>query len=117
MALFDKPEYKNISEIEDGTPFILLQTATREVDTKFGRRTAFDLRIQLSGDEEPEWYSGFAAGVLRQVQQSDPSDFPTWAKLNTSEGKGGRSGTRYFEPLLDDEGNPVPFQEGDDIPF
>lgn len=114
MGLFDKPEYRNLSDIADGQPFIILQVNTREVDTKYGRRTAFDLRIQLDYDREPEWYSGFAAGVLRNVQASSPEDFPTWAKLNTTEGKGGRQGTRYLEPATDNDGNPMVV---DDIPF
>ena len=111
MGLFDKPEYKNLSEIPDGTPFILHQAATRKVDTKFGRRTAFDLRISLHETDEPEWYSGFSAGVLRQVQAAKSSDFPTWAKLQTSEAKGGRQGTRFLEPLEDDA------TVDEDIPF
>jgi len=112
MGLFDKPEYKNLADIADGTPFVLFQAATREVDTKFGRRTAFDLRISLTGnDDDAEWYSGFSAGVVRQVEFSRSADFPTWAKIQTTDAKGGRQGTRFLAPIEDEP------TVDDDIPF
>jgi hypothetical protein len=98
MALYDKPEYHRISEIEDGRPFLLLDFAIKKVPTRFGEKDAFDLRLCWEADADPEWYSGFAAGILSQLRNSEPDDFPTWAALTTTEGKKGRSGTRLLEP-------------------
>lgn len=111
MGLFDKPEYHKISEIEDGRPFYLVQVVTKKVDTQYGQKDAFDLRI--ASDEfsnDVEWYGGFAAGILRQIQQMETDDVPTWAKFDTTEAKGARSGTRILVPIESGEG-------GDDIPF
>lgn len=101
MALYDKIEYKRIADIEDGTPFLLLDFSVKSVPTRFGVKDAFDIRICWSTDGEPEWYSGFSAGVLSQLRNSAPDDFPTWACLATTEGKKGKSGTRILEPAFE----------------
>ena len=115
MALYDKIEYKRIADIEDGKPFLLLDFAIKKVDTRYGQKDAFDLRLCWASDEEPEWYSGFSAGILSQLRNSSPDDFPTWASLETTEGKKGRSGTRILVPS--GEGGEQMALTDDDIPF
>ena len=115
MALYDKIEYKRIADIEDGKAFLLLDFSIKKVDTRFGQRDAFDIRICWSTEDEPEWYSGFSAGVLSQLRNSSPEDFPTWACLETTEGKKGRSGTRILSPASE-PGEQLPLTD-DDIPF
>jgi hypothetical protein len=116
MGLYDKPKYKKISEIENKIPFLLLDFRTKTVDTRYGPKESFDLRISFDKDEDPEWVSGFSAGILSQLRNSSPDDFPTWAKLTTTEGKKGRSGTRIFEPA-EDPGDGQQVLTDDDIPF
>ena len=104
MGLFDKPEYHKISEIPDGKPFYLIQINLKNVDTQYGVKQAFDLRI--SSDDtgsDAEWFGGFAAGILRQLQQIEEDELPTWAKFDTTEAKGGRSGTRILVPCEQSE--------------
>lgn len=116
MALYDKIEYKRIADIEDGKPFLLLDYSIKKVPTIYGEKDAFDIRICWSTDEEPEWYSGFSAGVLSQLRNASPDDFPTWSKLVTTEPKKkGRSGTRILEPASEDEAQQT--LTDDDIPF
>jgi len=116
MGLYEKPEYRKIADIEDGIPFLLLDYRTKMVDTRYGQKESFDLRLSFSKDEDPEWYSGFSAGILSQLHNSSPDDFPTWAQLTTTEGKKGRSGTRIFEPA-EDPGDGQLSLTDDDIPF
>lgn len=115
MGLYDKPEYHRISEIDDGRAFLLLDFSIKKVPTRFGEKDAFDMRLCFSPEEDPEWYSGFAAGVLSQLRNSSPDDFPTWACFATTEGKKGRSGTRILEPASE-PGEQLPLTD-DDIPF
>jgi len=116
MGLYDKPEYKKIADIEDGIPFLLLDYTTKIVDTRYGPKESFDIRLSFSKDEDPEWYSGFSAGIISQLRNSSPDDFPTWAQLATTEGKKGRSGTRIFEPA-EEPGEQTSLLTDDDIPF
>lgn len=115
MALYDKIEYKRIADIEDGRAFLLLDFSIKKVATRFGEKDAFDIRLCWATDEEPEWYSGFSAGVLSQLRNSAPDDFPTWACFATTEGKKGKSGTRILEPASE-PGEQLPLTD-DDIPF
>jgi len=104
MGLFDKPDYHKISEIEDGRPFFLIQIVIKNVDTQYGMKEAFDLRIARDDSGvDAEWYGGFAAGILRQIRQMGDDDLPTWAKFATTESKGGRSGTRILVPCEQSE--------------
>jgi hypothetical protein len=116
MALYDKIEYKRIADIEDGTPFLLLDFSIKKVPTRFGEKDAFDIRLSWSTDGEPEWYSGFSAGIISQLRNSAPDDFPTWAMLDTTEGKSGKSGTRIFVPASENAEGQQTLTD-DDIPF
>ena len=104
MGLFDKPEYHKLSEIPDGKPVYLIQTNIKNVDTQYGVKQAFDLRISTDDSGmDAEWYGGFSAGILRQLQQMEADDLPTWVKFGTTEPKGGRSGTRIIEECTMEE--------------
>jgi hypothetical protein len=119
MALFD--EVERLSDLPDGESFLLIDFRLRTTPTTYGEKEQIFLRIAKSDDSEPFWVSGFSAGILAQLRNSEARDFPVWVKLTTTEGTRGRSGTRRFVPsesagqlsLTDDQLNGT----DDDIPF
>ena len=110
MGIFDKPQVRD-GDLRDlmNAPFRLVGAGTREVQTIYGKNTAIDLHVDIDG--EVKIYSGFAAGIKRQVDQAVPGDFPTDAiirELPLGEGK------TTLELAPASEFSPV---SDDDIPF
>lgn len=126
MGLFDKPQFADgsLKELQD-VAFVLVGASTRDVNTKFGERTALDLKVEILG--EVYTYSGFSAGILQQINNSDESDYPTRCTIETVPLKNGNHTTQLV-PLADEDdalpnveppatiANSAPEAE-DDIPF
>jgi len=113
MGLLDN--VKEISELPDGRPFYLLSYDVRMKQTTYGEKERFVLRIAWQETGEAELYSGFSAGILAQLSNSDKRDFPAFVKLTTTPGSAGRSGTRKFVPADADVQESLTTDE--DIPF
>lgn len=113
MGLFDQPEVKerdgDLPELH-GRVFRLVGVGLRDVTTVYGPTKAIDLHILVDG--ETKIYSGFSAGIARQVGQSDPGDFPCWARIETVPLKGGKHTT---ELVFARDENDTPAD--DDLPF
>lgn len=121
MGLFDKPSdgFRNLKELFDGRPFRILSAGTREVETVYGPGTAVVFMIDRVGHETfdpPQEFSGFSAGILQMVRQSDPADFPTWARIADKQLSQGRS-TRVLTPVSEDDLASLGGMDDDDIPF
>lgn len=113
MGIFDQPDVKerdgDLPELH-GKVFRLVGVGLRDVTTVYGPTKAIDLHILVDG--ETKIYSGFSAGIARQVAHSVPSDFPTWARIETVPLKGGKYTT---ELVMASDENDKPAD--DDLPF
>lgn len=111
MGLFD--QVKNLADVPDGQPFYLRGYEIRVKNTVYGEKEQFILRVAWREDGDTELYSGFSAGILSQLGNSDRRDFPALVKLETTPASPGRSGTRVFVPA---QGEQMTISE-EDIPF
>jgi hypothetical protein len=114
MGLFDKPTGNadgKIRELEN-LPIYLLRVETRDVDTMYGPGTALDLYIKTDENGTEKIYSGFAAGILRQVRDAEEGDFPVWCRIEEKELRGGKS-TLILVPCEEQ----LSFGDPEDIPF
>lgn len=94
MGLFD--QVKNLADVPDGQPFYLMGFEIRLKNTVYGEKEQFILKIAWIENGKVELYSGFSAGILSQLGNSDRRDFPVLVKLQTTPASPGRSGTRVF---------------------
>lgn len=111
MGLFDQVKERDgdLPELT-GKVFRLVGVGLRDVTTVYGPTKAVDLHV-LDGSDT-KIYSGFSAGIARQVAQSDPSDFPCWTRIETVPLKGGKHTT---ELVFAKDANDRPAD--DDLPF
>jgi hypothetical protein len=114
MGLFDKPEEGYDGKIRElvELPIFVQGFELRDVDTMYGPGTAIDLTILVNGERKV--YSGFGAGILRQLKDSDPSEFPLWCKIQEKELRGNKS-TLVLVPSSEAEAQQM--TTDDDIPF
>lgn len=117
MGLFDKPGDLADGKLKEivGLPVFITKIETRDVNTMYGPGTALDVYIQTDKDGETgRMYSGFAAGILRQVRDSDEGDFPVWAVIREKPLADGKS-TLILEPCQEE----MDFSRADpeEIPF
>lgn len=114
MGIFDKPHVNADGKIQElvGLPIYLLRVETRDVDTMYGPGIALDMIIQTDKDGEEKCFSGFSAGILRQVRDAEEGDFPVWCRVEKKELRGGKS-TLILVP----ESEQMSFADPTDIPF
>ena len=119
MGLFDKPQDSADGKIRElvGLPVFVQRIEARDVSTMYGLGTALDIYILVDGKEK--MYSGFAAGILRQVRDAGEGDFPVWARIEDKPLGDGKS-TLILVPSSESEASQMTLggNEGDDdIPF
>lgn len=120
LGIWDKPVTFD-GEIKDlvGYTFMVVAASLREVDTVWGTKPAVDLTVDIDG--ETFCYSGFSAGIVAQVKNSVPEDFPLVARIESVKVKNGN--TLQLVPSQDARDLPKPVSEeelpatDDDIPF
>jgi len=113
MGLFE--DIKPINDLPDGKAFYLLGYQIKRKSTVYGEKDQFVLTVAWTEDGTAEKFSGYSAGILAQLGNSDRSDFPAWVKLETTMGSAGRSGTRRFIPAEQEVNTQL--SADDDIPF
>jgi hypothetical protein len=116
MGLFDKPDANWEGKISEliGLPIFIQKIEMRDVHTMYGPGTALDITILVDGEEKV--YSGFAAGIKRQVQDADASEFPVWARIENKPLGDGKS-TLILVPSSEDEAAQLTTAGQNDIPF
>jgi hypothetical protein len=115
MGLFDTPQERDgdLPELQ-GRVFKLLKVGSRDVTTVYGPTKACDLWVEENGEEK--LYSGFSAGISRQIAQANRRDFPCYATIEVVSLKGNKHTTELVmvDPNKPDE---LPNASDDDIPF
>src|SRR6266568_286130 len=89
-------DIKPINELPDGRAFYLMGYSIKRKNTVYGEKDQFVITAAWTEDGTAEKFSGYSAGILSQLGNSDRSDFPVCVKLETTPAKAGRSGTRSF---------------------
>ena len=117
MGLFSSPAEGQDGKLRElvGVPICIDHFELRDVNTMYGPGTAIDLYVKVG--DSMKMYSGFSAGILRQLKDSKPEEFPVWAKIEDKPFRGGKS-TMILVPSSESEvAEQLALPSEDDIPF
>jgi hypothetical protein len=126
LSIWDKPVLSDgkIGDME-GFTFKVVSAALRHgIITQYGEKTAVDIVVEIDGENYT--FSGFNAGIVVQVMNASPDDFPFFATVESLPVKNGT--TLQLVPVAEGDGDPLVAPErepqselvpagDDDIPF